>query len=76
MIAILPWVASLILQTTGTKVAAPFKKRTTGLPTGSLLRPEAKNTVQADRKPLARYRAMEGARARSLLTSGINFGRR
>jgi len=37
----------------GTKVAAPSKKRTGGLPTGSFFRREAKNPVRADRKPLA-----------------------
>ena len=51
----------------GTKVAAPSKKRTGGLPTGSFFRREAKNPVRADRKPLPRYGAMEGALARGLL---------
>ena len=53
-----------------TKVAAPSKKRTSGLPTGSFLRREAKNPVRAGRKPLARYGAVEGALARDLLLPG------
>jgi hypothetical protein len=47
----------------GTKVAAPLKKRTIGLPTGTFFRREAKNPAQADCKPLARYGAMGRARS-------------
>ena len=54
----------------GTKGAAALKKRTSGLPTGSFLRREAKNPVRAGRKPLARYGAVEGALARDLLLPG------
>src|SRR5262249_50188375 len=63
----------LIFQSRGYKVAAPFKKRTSGLPTGSILRREAKNLVQVARKPLARYGAVEGALARDLLLPGQNW---
>jgi hypothetical protein len=59
-----------------TKVAASLKKRTSGLPTRSSSSPRSQKPGASDRKPLARYGAMEGALARSLLTSGVIFGRR
>jgi hypothetical protein len=67
MTAVIRQKPRLVFQSGGTKVAAPSKKRTSGLPTGSFFRREAKNQAQADRKPLARYGAMEGALARGLL---------
>jgi len=53
---------SLIFQTRGTQGKPLSKKRTSGHPTGSFLRREAKNPAQADRKPLARSGAI-GARS-------------
>jgi hypothetical protein len=48
-------------------MAAPLKKRTSGLPTGSLADDEAILAANRPQKPLARYGAMEGALARGLL---------
>ncbi len=53
-----------------TDIAAPSQKRTSGHPTGSFQRSEAKNPVQAVCKPLVHYGAMEGALARGLLHIG------
>ena len=64
----------LIFKQGGTKIAAPSRKTHQRPSYGLVSSREVQNPVQADRKPLARYGAIEGALARGLLPKEVPFG--